>query len=155
MSKWILHIFSIGATLSLWLCRWPQIRALFDTGVDAGQTLPRLFRLKPWRRGSKPRRPTRHCPRMPTQKFRCDLWMLCLTAQLLFPPVLLRLSWHWLILRIKRVTLLLTIMCHRHHVSNIQIGRSLNFALIAGRLRPTHLSAKSWWTPPLCTLRNS
>ena len=96
-------IFS-GATLSLWLCWRSQIWTLFNPGVDAAETL--FWFLWLVARGGCPKSgwTSGYRAGMPSQKFRSHTRMFCFTAQLLFPPVLFCLSWHWLVFWIQRVS---------------------------------------------------
>ena len=87
-----------GTTLSIWLCWWPQVWTLFDTGLDARQALPRIFWLNSGRRCSESRSCPCHCVRMHSQKFRSHFWMFCFTAQLLFSPILFGFSRYWFLL---------------------------------------------------------
>ena len=98
-----LSIFS-GATLSLWLCWRSQIWTLSNPGVDAAETL--FWFLWLVARGGCPKSgwTSGYRAGMPSQKFRSHTRMFCFTAQLLFPPVLFCLSWHWLVFWIQRVS---------------------------------------------------
>ena len=93
-----------GATIPLWLCWRPQIWALFDKGVDVTKTLLRFLWVFEYGGCSKSGSTSGHCARMPSQKFWCHSWMFCFSAQLLFPPVLFCLSWHWFLFWIERVS---------------------------------------------------
>ena len=99
----IFSIFS-GATLSLWLCWRSQIWTLSNSGVDAVETL--FWFLWLVARGGCPKSgwTSGYRAGMPSQKFRSHTRMFCFTAQLLFPPVLFCLSWHWLVFWIQRVS---------------------------------------------------
>ena len=94
----------LGATLSLWLCWRSQIWTLSNPGVDAAETL--FWFLWLVARGGCPKSgwTSGYRAGMPSQKFRSHTRMFCFTAQLLFPPVLFCLSWHWLVFWIQRVS---------------------------------------------------
>ena len=110
-------VFFSGATLSLWLCWRSQIWTLSNPGLDATETLFRFLWLVA--RGGCPKSgwTSGYRAGMPSQKFRSHTRMFCFTAQLLFPPVLFCLSWHWLVFWIQRVSF--DVIWNRSYLINI------------------------------------